>query len=115
MTLLATLKTNWRDIIVGVALVLGISFAADVVEKLSVTQSGVVWLANVTAVLKGLARFAAANLAAWFMLAVAWPTLNRYSNASFQSGWDSLDRPQRFFVLIAVSVSLLLSASISFL
>lgn len=112
--LLQTIKTNLRDILVGVTIVLAVSFAADVANKLAVTNNGVMWLANVVAVMNGLATFAAANLGMWFMLAVAWPTINRFSNEKFYAAWQTLTLQQQFSAFIAVAAVEGIMAAICF-
>ena len=114
MTLLKTLKTNWRDIVVGVSLTLAIALIADVAERLSATQDGFTWLANVTGILGGFSRLAAANLAGWLIFAVSWPTLNRYSNNSFKIGWDGLDGTQQFLCFVAVACVQLIASALVF-
>ena len=114
MNIIKTIKTNWRDIVVGIALTLGLALAADVLERMATLDDGKVWLTNVVISLRGLAAFAGANLAAFFMIAVAWPTLNQYSNDSFSFGWNSLTNQQRFLVLIAVAIGYLIAAALCF-
>lgn len=114
MNILNTLKTNYRDIIAGLVLTLGLAFLADALERMATTNDGHVWLANVVTSLRGLAAFGGANLAAFIMIAVAWPTLNKYSNDSFLHGWNSLSPPQRFAAFIAIAMCYLISAALCF-
>ncbi len=114
MSIIKTVKTNWRDIVIGIALTLGLALGADVLERLATTDDGKVWLVNVVTSLRGLAAFSGANLAAFFMIAVAWPTLNNYSTNSFSFGWSSLTNSQRFFAFLAVAVIYVLAAAICF-
>lgn len=114
MQVLKTIKTNWRDIVVCLGLTLGLALAADVLERVAITNEGQVWLANVVISLRGLAAFAGANLAAFFMLAVAWPTINAFSNDSFNLGWNSLSHKEHFYVFVAVALGYIVSASICF-
>ena len=114
MNLLKTLQTNWRDILVGLALVFSISFFADVIEKLSATENGLTWLSNLSLAMAGVARFFGANLVAWIGLAVAWPTLNKYSNDTFDDGWKALPTWGRFVVFVGVSCALLIAAALCF-
>ena len=90
MNILKTLQTNWRDILIATVIIIAVAFVADVIERLSVTEDGMVWLASVVHAFKGLSNFAAANLACWFMLAVSWPSINRWSHAGFKRAWNSM-------------------------
>jgi hypothetical protein len=112
MNLVNTLKTNARDILIGLSVVLIVAFTSDVVNKLAITTNGFTWLSNLTAVLSGAARFFAANLIGWIGLAVAWPTLNHFSNHSFSDAWSALTDKERLFLLFGVACVLLISASI---
>ena len=115
MTLLKTIKTNGRDLITGLILVVSIAFIADLVERLTITEAGLTWLVGVVNALQGVASFAAVNLAAWFMLSVAWPSLNLFSNDDFKKVWDdSLSQVERFWVFIVVSCVMLITAAICF-
>jgi hypothetical protein len=114
MNVLKTIKTNWRDVVIGIALTLGLALGADVLERIATTDDGKVWLTNVVTSLRGLAAFAGANLAAFFMIAVAWPTLNQYSNDSFSFGWNSLSNSQRFLAFLAVAIGYLMAAALCF-
>jgi hypothetical protein len=114
MTLLKTLKTNWRDIVSAGAIVIAVAFVADIIERLSVTEDGLVWLSSVVNTLQGLAAFAGANLAGWFMLSVAWPSLNIFGNDSYDDAWDSLSRIHKFNVFVGVSCVELVAAAICF-
>lgn len=114
MHIVKTLKTNWRDILVGLLLTLILSFVADAIERVATTSDGAVWLSNVVISLRGMAAFAGANLAGFIMLSVAWPTLNKYSNDSFTTGWNSLTPQQRFFVFIFVAAAYLIAAALCF-
>lgn len=114
MQILKTIQTNWRDIVIGFALTLGLALAADTLERIATTDDGKVWLTNVVTSLRGLSSLAGASLAAFFMLAVAWPTLNQYNNDSFSFGWNSLTNQQRFLVLIAVTIGYLIAAALCF-
>lgn len=114
MNLINTIKTGWRDLVAGIALTLALSFVADVLERLAIRDDGSVWIANVVLSLRGLSAFAGANLAAFFMVAVAWPTVNKFSNDSFTRGWESLTDGQKLTAFIAVSLAYLIAASICF-
>ena len=114
MQILKTIQTNWRDLVVGITLTVGLSFIADSIERLATLSDGKVWLVNVVTSLRGLATFAGVNLAAFFMVAVAWPTLNAHSNDHFASGWDSLTQQTKFLVFITVSMSYLIAAALCF-
>jgi hypothetical protein len=114
MNLLKTLANNWRDILVGLVLTIGLAFVADVLEKLAASEDGKVWLANVVITLRGLAAFAGANMAAFFMLAVAWPTVQRWNNRSYVSAWTALPAWGKFAAFIAIALTYILAAAICF-
>jgi hypothetical protein len=114
MTILATLKTNWRDLVAGIAIILACAFAADIIERWTLLESGQTWANNTVVAFRGLARFGAANLAAFFVFSFAWPTLNRYSNSSFSYAWQKLPEWGRLSALIAVCIAYLLAAAICF-
>jgi hypothetical protein len=114
MNLLSTLKTNWRDIVVGISLILICSIIADSIERWTLMDSGATWANNTVMAFRGLARFSGANLAGFMMLAVAWPTINRYSNLRFSHTWDNLPEHYKFFTLIVLSVAYLVSAALCF-
>jgi hypothetical protein len=114
MNLLSTLKTNWRDLFAGIVIIIFCSFAADIIERWTLVDSGQTWLTNTVMVFRGLARFGAANLAAFFVFSFAWPTLNRYSNENFASTWTKLSDLSKFITLIAVCITYILAASICF-
>ena len=114
MNLLKTLKTNWRDILVASLLVLAISFIADIVGKLAVTNNGVMWMVSVVQALKGIAMLAAANLSAFLIFAVSWPTLNKFGNDSFTSTWNSLTNKERFDLYATACFIEIIAAAIVF-
>ena len=105
MNIIDTIKTNSRDIVVGLAVVIIVAIVADVVEKLATTINGLTWLTNLTAALAGMSRFFTANLLTWVGLAVAWPTINHFSNHSFAEAWKGLGPEKQFWAfLVAASV-----------
>jgi hypothetical protein len=114
MNLLKTLANNWRDILVAFTLTLGLAIAADVLEKIAAQEDGSVWLANVVISIRGLAAFAGANLAAFFMLAVAWPTIQKWNNENYVDTWQHLPSWGRFATFIAVAIAYILAAAICF-
>tara|TARA_R110001632_G_scaffold95868_2_gene202044 strand:- start:285 stop:635 length:351 start_codon:yes stop_codon:yes gene_type:complete len=114
MNLLATLRTNWRDLVIGLGLVLACSFGADSIERWTLLESGQTWANNTVMAFRGLAAFGAANLAAFFVMSFAWPLINKFSNESFKDAWDHLPQWGRFTTLVAVSIAYLLAASICF-
>lgn len=115
MNIIKTLRTNWRDLVAALVIIIGLAFLADVAERKSITDDGYVWLANVSGVLRGLSNFAGANLSGWFILAVAWPRVNRFGNEGFNDEWDTrLTSNQKFNVYLAIAVAELIAASICF-
>ena len=112
MNILNTLKTNWRDIIAGVGITLAAALIADIVTNLSIKQDGMVWLATVADVLKCASRFFAANMIAFLGIAVAWPSLNRFSNDSFSSAWkNTFSAKDKLIAMIAVACVYVIAAS----
>ena len=112
MNLLNTLKTNWRDLLVGIAITLLAALFADIITGVAAQQNGMVWLATVAEVLKGSARFFAANMIGFLGLAVAWPTINKFSNESFGAGWNQFSTRDKLVTLIAVSCVYVLAAAL---
>jgi len=114
MNLISTLKNNWRDIVAGIVITVLAAIAADVVSNLSIKQDGLIWLANVAVVLQGAAKFFAANMIAFLCFAVAWPTVNKFSNDNFVQVWtDKFNDKERLIVVLAVASVYVVAASIS--
>jgi hypothetical protein len=114
MNLINTLKNNWRDIVVGIAVTVIAAVAADVVNNLSIKQDGLIWLANVAAVLTGAAKFFAANMVAFLCFSVAWPTVNKFSNDSFTDVWRTeFSLKEKLITAIAVASAYVIAASIA--
>ena len=112
MNLLNTLKNNWRDIVVGLAVTVLAAVAADVVTNLSIKQNGLIWLANVAVVLQGAAKFFAANMIAFLCFAVAWPTVNKFSNDNFLAVWtEEFSAKEKLIAVLAVASIYVLAAS----
>ena len=114
MNLINTLKTNARDILWALAIMFVVAFLADFITDLSATQSGKVWLATVADLLKGISRFFAANMVGFVGVAVAWPTINRFSNDKFSETWtDKFSDRDRLITMIAVGCAYVGFACIS--
>ena len=114
MNLINTLKNNWRDIVVGIAVTVCAAVTSDVVNNLSIKQDGLIWLANVADVLTGAAKFFAANMVAFLCFAVAWPTVNRFSNDSFAAVWHAeFSLKEKLITAIAVASAYVIAASIA--
>lgn len=113
MNIVNTLKNNWRDIVVGIAVTVVAAVAADIVTNLSIKQNGLIWLANVAIVLQGAAKFFAANMIAFLCFAVAWPTINKFSNDNFLAVWtDEFSVKEKLITVLAVASIYVVSASI---
>lgn len=114
MNIISTLKSNWRDIVAGIVITIVAAIAADVVTNMSIKQNGLIWLANVATVLQGAARFFAANMIAFLCFAVAWPTVNSFSNNNFVTVWKTnFSDKERLLVVIAIACVYVVSASIA--
>lgn len=110
-----TLLTNWKDIFAFLAVAIVFALLADIVTRLSISGNDLPGLANLVGTLRGFSNFVGANLCAWLIgIAIGWPTLNRYGNESFTTGWAALDARDRFFVFTGVSVLELIAAAICF-
>ena len=114
MNILATLKTNWRDLTIGIVIILICSFIGDGIERWTLLESGQTWANNTVVAFRGLAAFGAANLAAFFVMSFAWPLVNKFSNESFEDAWNHLPQWGRFTTLVSISIAYLLAASICF-
>lgn len=112
MNLLKTIQTNLRDILVGLAIIIVVAFTADVVEKLATTTNGLTWLTNLTAALAGMSRFFTANLICWIGLAVAWPTVNHFSNHRFSDAWNYLSAEKQFWAFLVIACVMGIMAAI---
>lgn len=111
--MIATLKNNIRDIIVGVLSVVLFAAATDFATYLALEGEG--RFATLVASLQGFSYFFAANICGWFGLAVAWPVINRYSNESAMAVFkDHLNAKERFAVFLVVAVVMFLGACICF-
>ena len=114
MNLISTLKNNWRDITAGILITIIAAVAADFVTNLSIKQNGLIWLANVAVVLQGAAKFFAANMIAFLCFALAWPTINKFSNDNFVQVWtEKFNDKERLIAVLAVACIYVLAASIS--
>jgi hypothetical protein len=110
-----TLLTNWKDILVFLVIYLAFALLADIVARLSVSGSDVPGLANLVGALRGFSNFVGANLCAWMIgIAIGWPTLNRYSNDGFATGWAALDERAKFLTFVFVATFELIAAAICF-
>jgi hypothetical protein len=110
-----TLLTNWKDILAFLAVAAIFNILADVVTRLSVTGNDVVGLANLVGMLKGFSNFVGANLCAWMIgIAIAWPTLNRFSNDGFAAAWNSLTIEKQLYLFTVVATLELIAAAICF-
>ena len=38
MQIIKTIKTNWRDVVIGIALTLGLALGADILERMGATS-----------------------------------------------------------------------------
>lgn len=110
-----TLLTNWKDILVFLAIAAFFAVLADVVTRLSVSGKDIPGLANLVGTLRGFSNFVGANLCAWLIgIGIGWPTLNRYSNDSFATGWASLDERGKFLTFVGVACLELIAAALCF-
>ncbi len=110
--MIQTIKTNIRDISVGLIVVVVVAVLADVVEKLATTVEGFTWLTNLTAALAGASRFFTANLICWIGLAVAWPAINHFSNHTFSATWAKLSNEKKFWAFLVIACVMGLMAAI---
>tara|TARA_R110000868_G_scaffold175663_1_gene412817 strand:+ start:1446 stop:1796 length:351 start_codon:yes stop_codon:yes gene_type:complete len=114
MNLFNTIKTNWRDILTGVGLALLCAFFGDALERLTLSNAGTTWLNGTVEILRGLGRFAAANLAGFLIFSIAWPSVNKFSNLEFGAAWRVFPSEKKLIAVIALGAVYLLAASICF-
>ena len=110
-----TLLTNWKDIALFAAIAVFFALLSDIISTGSTRGWNPPGLATLTGNLKGFSNFVGANFAAWLIgIAVAWPTLNRFSNESFDAAWQALSQEKRFFTFVGVACLELIAAAICF-
>ena len=98
-----TLKTNTRDILAFLLIGLVCSILGDLAIKYS-SSTALPGLAGFIALLHGFARFVGANACLWLLgIAIAWPTLDAFSNDSFTDCWNKITDPfRRMCLFVAV-------------
>lgn len=111
-----TIKTNWRDIALFIAIGLGFAFVADWAIYLATREGATIGLASVVNYMKGFSLFVGTNLAAALLGVTTWPTINKYFNqdGQFQKGWDSLGDKGKTIVYISLIQAQALVAAICF-
>jgi ABC-type siderophore export system fused ATPase/permease subunit len=108
------MATNWRNIVLFLVVGLGLSFASDFVVNWATREGDITGLATVTNYLQGFSRYVGATCAVALLGIVAWPTVNKFANNSFQHAWDVLSDEKRLFVYIGIMLVETIAAAICF-
>lgn len=109
-----TLKTNWRDLVLFFVVGLGLALAAAFVDYGAARFGLGSWAPVIANYFKGFALFVAANFAAIFLGLLAWPTINRFGNESFQLGWEQFSLKEKTLIYMGVLFAEGLVAAICF-
>lgn len=114
MNLLKTLYSNWRDILTFLLIIIPCSFMADWIEQHTLLDSGNTWLNNTVFVFRGTSKLATVSLAAFIMLSVAWPMVNKFNNDHFREAWQNLPQWGRFSTFVGLSIAYLIASAMCF-
>lgn len=113
-----TIKTNWRDLVAFFTLGIGLALIGGVIDYAATRYSdstiAALFLPPLANYLQGFARFAGAAVCATFVWMILWPTVNRWSNHSFQAGWNSLSATGKFIAYTTLVSVALIAAAICF-
>ncbi len=112
--MLKTIITNWRDIALFLVIGLGLVILSGLIDYVSARLGFQLILPAISNYLQGFSRFVGAGLAASLLGLVAWPTINRFGNHSFQAGWDAIPLWGKTITYIALAAACLIAAAICF-
>jgi hypothetical protein len=107
-----TIITNGRDFVILPSFALAFAFAADLIERFAVIASGANWLTRVGDVFANLSKLCVAHTAVFILLAIGWPTLNKWGNFDFSEAWDALPSWGKFTTYIGVTVGWFIGCAI---
>jgi hypothetical protein len=115
---LATLRSNWRDLIAFIIIGIGLACAGGAIDYAAGRYADVgiarLILPPLANYLQGFSRFVGASFSATFLWMLLWPTVSRFGNDSFSDAWKSLSIQQHLLVYFALISVALIAAAICF-
>lgn len=114
MNIIKTLYNNWMDIVTFLLIIVPCSLIADGIERWTLIDSGHTWMNNTVFVFRGMSKLATVSLAAFLMVSIAWPMVNKFNNDHFRDSWQNLPQWGRFATFVGLCSVYLIAASLCF-
>ena len=112
VNVLRTLWTSVRDYILLLPAALVFAFTADLIERFATLGDGANWMTRVGNVFASLSQLCVAHLAVFILIAIGWPSLNRFCNFSFNTAWNALPDWGRLTMYVGVTVGWFIGCTI---
>jgi len=112
INILRTLWTSVRDFIILLPLAFGFAFLADMTERFATLFSSHNWLTRVGNVFADLSGLCVAHVVVFILLAVGWPSVNKFGNFKFDSAWKDLPEWGKLASYFGISVGWFIGCAI---
>jgi len=112
INVLRTFWTSIRDFIFLLPAALAFAFTADLIERFATLGDGANWMTRVGNVFASLSQLCVAHLAVFILIAIGWPSLNRFGNFNFTTTWDALPGWGQLTMYVGVTVGWFIGCAI---